>query len=192
MQVLSPADVARKENLLLPSVLDSGALPVKVSPVTSMFPDIETLTDATRDLGRHRFCVRLAPEKENGLEDWKKHPGSGGRSKLCMRVAFRRDATAHDVIVALLTICEARRSLYEMMGTSAEDNKWWSRGKCDWGSVWNCQTGTATAEASGKICAAQRMARRNIKLVKKELIKEGWLCDHFLLSQSERVRYSVT
>ena len=194
MQVLTPADVAVKENLLLPSALDAGALPVKVSPVTCMFPDMDALEGATGELARHRFCVRLAPRQE-GLspKSWRQCATARGKPKLCLRVAFRKDATSHDVMMALLAACEARRSLCELIGVSAGDEKQGARGrKCEWGRIWDSEGGATTAEASARIRAAGKVARRGIKRLKKELIEEGWMCDHVLLNQPERVRYSVT
>ena len=186
MQVLSPADVASRENLLLPSPLDTGVLPVKVSPVTCMFSDMAALQGSTGELARQRFCVRLAPQQDAvSPQQWR-------RPKLCLRVAFRKDATSHDVMLALLAACAARQSLCELIGAPTEGRGHGARGrKCEWGRIWDSEQGAAAAEASGRIRAAEKAAHRGIKRLKKDLVEEGWLCDHVLLGQSERVRYSV-
>jgi hypothetical protein len=194
VQVLTPSDVASRENILLPSAMDIGSLPVKVSSVTCMFSDMDTLSNSTKELARHRFCLRLAPQQEaKSLECWHRDSFGRGKSNLCLRVAFRKDATAHDIMMALLAASEARRSLCDLVGVSTWDKRQGERGKkCEWSRIWDSVAGASTAEASGRIQAAEKFARRNIKRVKKDLVREGWLCDHILLSRSERVRYSVT
>jgi hypothetical protein len=192
VQALSPSEVASKERLLLPSPLDVGSLPVKVSAVTRMFSCMDTLNQATKELARYRFCLRLAPRQEaETSEIFHKSPTGRGRTKLCLRVAFRKDATSHDVMTALLAASEARRSLCDLVGV--DDKQQCERGKnCDWSRVWDSVAGASTAEASARIRAAEKFARKNIKRVQKDLVRKGWLCDHILLGQSERVRYSVT
>jgi hypothetical protein len=193
VQVLCPSDVARREILLLPSELDSGSLPVKISSVTHMYSDMDTLNNFSGELAHHRFCIRLAPQEgTNSSECWHRNPTGRGKSKLCLRVALRKDATSHDGMMALLAACEARRSLCELVGVSMGGKRQGKRGKkCDWNRIWDSVAGDSTAEATGRIRAAEKVARKSINRVKKDLVREGWLCDHVLLSQSERVRYSI-
>eukprot|EP00892_Ulva_mutabilis_P000337 jgi/Ulvmu1/10303/UM060_0105.1 len=182
-QVLTPAEVSRREHIVYPSTFDTGPLPIAIAPITDLFPGgpAELAADA-RQLRRQPFCLRLQPRRTRA-------PNQTAPSQLCLKVALRRGASSHDVLAALVAACEARRRLLVLAGAGVGDAAAPAAHSCRCDAWW--AAGEPTEEARAQVAAAQRVGLRETHSAARALRREGWLCDSVMLSQSERIRYSV-
>lgn len=184
LQVLTPAEVARRERIVCRSAFDSGPLPIRIGPVTDLFLGPEELAAEADVLGRQPFCVRLQPPQPRSA-------GLPPPAQLCICVALRQGASPHDVLAALAAACEARRRLLLLAGDAGgvTGGAAHTQTPCCSGAWW--AEGAVTAAARAQVAAAQRAGMKEARRAERALRSEGWLCDSVMLSQSERVRYSL-
>jgi hypothetical protein len=193
-QVLSPAEVAEKEPILLPWAHDSGPLPVRFVPVHHLFDSPSDLQGAARRLRKRKFLISLRSRGAalgNGPDTARESSGKPAY----LAVAIHANATSQDLLAASLAACVARRELLSGGGVVPRaDGKMGSM--IETGTSCRCDTwwdaeGRVTDSVNRTVESAAWFGAREVRKVQTALEKEGWMCEAFALSQQERTRFRL-
>jgi len=175
--VLTPAAASKRDALLLPSAIDRGPLPLRIASVLDLADSPAQLQALLKAQDAQPFLLSVRRARHSAQ----------------VALALRRDSQHRDVLTAVLAACIARHSLTTGAPCAGCLDAAVAQHCERWRPPRAAKRGGAAAGSADDACLqdAVREAQRILPHIEALLEQSGWQCQAFLLSQSERVKYSV-
>lgn len=178
--ILSPADIAKREAILLPSAFDRGPIAVRFVSISDLYAKEDELASAAAAC-QGGFVMRLC-RRQHG--QWRRalmrRVGLPfAHSDWYIGLALHKDVTKQQALAALLAGCAARRELLSQPPGKHEGRAWWGG------------EGDAVIRACACVERGRQVGLQQAGELATALEDQGWQSKVLLLGKSERVRFST-
>jgi hypothetical protein len=178
--VWSPAHIADKEHIFLPSHFDSSRLAIQFVSLPELFDSRNELEAAAAACQSH-FVLQLRRQHKR---PWL----MAGRFRWYIGIALHKDASHRQVLASVLAASTLRRQLLGQACSGLQNAP--SNGK-EASEDWWLEGGKVSAQVQQCTWRAVRYGLRHVGDMCERLEDYGWLCNVFALSRVERTRFSA-